>query len=129
MARDLHVAAPELALELELTNAELKAGVPRMQALQHLHERTGLPEVASLVNVLAQAERFGAGVAPSIRAHAQLSRRRRALAAEKRAAEAAPKLTVAMILFVLPPLFVVLLGPTVVHVVERLIPTLTGQVP
>ena len=129
VARDLGVAAPGLAAELDITNAELKAGVPRMEALEHLHERTGLTEVGSLVNVLSQAERFGAGIAPSIRAHAHLSRRRRALAAEKRAAEAAPKLTVAMILFVLPPLFVVLLGPTVVHVVYRLIPTLTGQVP
>ena len=128
VARELPAACPELASEIDTVNLELAAGVPRLEALNHLYLRTGLDDIASLVNVLAQAERYGSGIAQSIRAHAQLTRRHRANEAETRAAKASPKLTVAMIFFILPPLFVVLLGPTIVHVVERLLPTLAGQI-
>ncbi len=124
VATELQMASPVLSNELSYVNAELSAGIPRADALRHLDTRTGLPELASLVNVLSQAERYGAGIASSIRAHAQLTRRRRILDAERRAAEATPKLTVAMILFVLPPLFVVLLGPAVINITDRLLPSL-----
>ncbi|HNC98389.1 MAG TPA: type II secretion system F family protein [Myxococcota bacterium] len=124
VATELRMACPVLSDELSYVNAELSAGIPRADALRHLDTRTGLPELASLVNVLSQAERYGAGIASSIRAHAQLTRRRRLLDAERRAAEATPKLTVAMILFVLPPLFVVLLGPAVINITDRLLPSL-----
>ncbi len=129
VARELRVAAPELAAEFEIVNLELRAGVQRLEALRRLHHRTGVDEIGSLVNVLSQAERYGSGVSQSLRAHAHLSRRRRALAAEKRAAEAAPKLTIAMILFILPALFVVLIGPTIVNIVVRLLPSLQGSTP
>ena len=128
VARELEVAAPELAEEFELVNLELRAGLPRLDALRHLHARTGVDEIGSLVNVLSQAERYGSGVSQSLRAHAHLSRRRRTLEAEKRAAKAAPKLTIAMILFILPTLFVVLIGPTIVNIAMRLLPTLQGAV-
>jgi tight adherence protein C len=129
VARELDVAAPELAEEFELVNLELRAGLPRMEALHHLHARTGVDEIGSLVNVLSQAERYGSGISQSLRAHAHLSRRRRALEAEKRAAKASPKLTIAMILFILPTLFVVLIGPTIVNISLRLLPTLEGGAP
>lgn len=120
VAAEIGIASPELARELELTNAELAAGMPRVEALARLDRRTGIEELSALTTVLGQAERFGAGVAPSIRAHAHLARRRRTLDAEQRAARASPILTVVMILFILPPLFVVLLGPTVVLVSEQI---------
>lgn len=129
VSRELPATSPELAEDLDLVVVELAAGVPREEALRHLDERTGLREVNSLVNVIAHADRYGAGVADSIRAHADLTRRRRAMDAERRAAEAAPKLTIVMVVFILPALFVVVLGPTVVHIVERLIPTLVGIAP
>lgn len=124
VAEELKTAAPVLSTELSYVNTELSAGIPRADALRHLDTRTGLAELASLVNVLSQAERYGAGISASIRAHAQLTRRRRLLDAEKRAAEATPKLTVAMIFFILPPLFVVLLGPAVVNIIDHLLPSL-----
>lgn len=126
VARELRPAAPLLSVHLDEVNAELRAGVTRLDALQHFADRTGLEEAQSLVNVLAQAERYGAGIAQSLRAHAQLLRRHRALDAEKRAAQATPKLTVAMILFILPPLFVVLMGPSIVNISQRLMPILSG---
>jgi tight adherence protein C len=116
VAGEIRIASTDLADELTLTNSELAAGVPRLDALRHLDERTGVEELTALTAVLGQADRYGAGVAPSIRAHAHLARRRRALLAEQRAARASPILTILMILFILPALFVVLLGPTMLMV-------------
>ncbi|MCB9796655.1 MAG: type II secretion system F family protein [Alphaproteobacteria bacterium] len=126
VTREISPAAPTLARELDLLNAELSAGIPRVTAFDHLAKRTGVEAIRSLVHVLSQAERYGAGVARSIRAHAEMLRQQRAIEAEKRAAKAAPKLTVAMVLFILPVLFVVLIGPVIVNVVYRLLPTLAG---
>ncbi len=124
VSRELKPTAPELALELETLTQEANAGMPRMDVLKRLADRTGVAEVTSLVNVLSHAEKYGSGVADSLRAHAQHVRKRRALDAEKRAAKAAPKLTVVMVLFILPALFAVVLGPAVVNVVQVLIPTM-----
>lgn len=129
VARELRETSPELADELDTTNAQTMAGVPRAEALHELDVRTGLPEINSLVNVLAHAEKYGAGIADSIRAHAHLVRRRRTLAAEERAARATPKLTVVMILFILPAMFVVVLGPAIVNIMLRLLPTIGGMTP
>lgn len=124
VSRELAPTAPELALELSIVGQETLAGLSRTDALRRLADRTGLAEVSSLVNVLAHAEKYGSGVAATIRTHAQLVRRRRALEAEQRAARAAPKLTVIMVLFILPSLFVVVLGPTVVNILAHLVPVL-----
>ena len=93
---------------------------------QDVADRAGVDEVGSLVHVMTQSERYGTGVADAIRAHAALVRRHRAIEAERKAAEVSPRLTVVMILFVMPAMFVVLVGPALVQVVERLLPTLTG---
>jgi tight adherence protein C len=115
VSRDIGVVAPELAAEMQQADAEMVAGMSRTAALERLDMRTGVEELRALVVMLSQAERYGAGVAPSIKAHAQLVRSRRSLAAEKVAARASPVLTIVMIVLILPALFVVLLGPTVVH--------------
>lgn len=125
-AREIRPTCPDLAEELENTNLQLASGVPRLEALQRLDERCGVDELSSLVNVITQAERFGAGAAQSIRAQAHLARQQRMLAAEERAAQAAPKLTVAMIVFILPALFVVLLGPSAAKVLAGMVPFLGG---
>lgn len=127
VSRELAHTAPELAYELEIVTQESSAGIPRLDALRRLADRTGVGEISSLVNVLSHAEKFGSGVADSLRAHAQLVRKRRALDAEKRAAQAAPKLTVVMVLFILPALFAVVLGPAVVNVVQILLPTMSQR--
>ena len=127
VAADLRDAAPILAAELSLTVHESAAGLPRADVMRRLSDRVGLDEVSSLVNALSQAERYGSGIAGSIRAHAQLVRHRRVLRAEKSAARAGPKLTVAMIFFILPALFVVLIGPTIVNIATHLLPTLNAS--
>lgn len=127
VAEEMENAAPELARELQLVNHEVAAGVPRVEALRHLDTRTGLEEVAALVNVLTQAERFGTSVARALRVHAEMVRTRRMLAAEEQAAKVSPKLTVAMILFILPCLIIILVGPAVINVIRILLPAMTGS--
>ena len=116
--------APELAGEFDILNAELQAGLPRAEALGHLRDRNGVDAVNGLVSVVGQAERYGVGIASLMRSHAKMSRRRRILDAEQRAAEATPKLTVAMVLFILPPLFIILIGPTAIRLTTDVIPTM-----
>jgi len=118
VAGEMEGAAPELAREFQMVNHEISAGVPRVEALRHLETRTGLDEVRSLVNMLAQAERFGTSVAKSLRVHAKQTRERRMSRAEEEAAKVSPKLTVVMILFLLPVLFSILIGPAAINVMN-----------
>jgi tight adherence protein C len=127
VARELTEVSPELTREFDMLNAELQAGISRTDALNHMRERNGVDAVDGLVSVIAQAERYGVGIADAMRSHAKMSRRRRILDAERRAAEAAPKLTVAMVLFVLPPLFIVLIGPTAIRLSTGVLPMLEGR--
>src|SRR5690606_35751013 len=69
VAAEMEQAAPDLAREFQLVNHEISAGMSRVEALRHLEQRTGLEEVRALVNMLAQAERFGTSVAKSLRVH------------------------------------------------------------
>ena len=126
VAEEMESAAPELARELQLVNHEVGAGVPRIEALRHLDQRTGLDDVSALCNVLAQAERFGTSVARALRVHSDMVRTKRMLAAEEQAAKVSPKLTVAMILFILPCLIIILIGPAVINVIRVLLPAMQG---
>lgn len=123
VAEEMEIAAPELSLELQLVNHEVTAGVPRVDALRRLDERVGIDDVSSLVNVLIQAERFGSSVSRALRVHSGHIRIKRMQRAETKAAQVSPKLTVVMIIFILPTLLIVLLGPAVVKVKNILIPT------
>ena len=116
VADETIVSAPALARELQLVSAEVAAGVPRADAMRHLAERTGLDEILSLVNVLVQAERFGTSVAKALRVHSEHVRTRRMQRAEEKAAQVSPKLTIIMILFILPCLMMVLMGPALIRV-------------
>ncbi len=127
IADEMGDAAPLLCDEFKLVNNEVSAGVPRIDALKNLENRTGLDEIASLVNVLTQAERFGTPVARSLRVHSEMTRTKRMQAAEENAAKISPKLTVAMILFMLPCLIIILIGPAIVNVVRTLLPAMAGQ--
>ncbi len=123
VADEIEVASPELAQELQLVNHEVTAGVARVDALRHLEERVGLDDVTSLVNVLIQAERFGSSVARALRVHSGHIRVKRMQRAETKAAQVSPKLTVIMIVFIMPTLLLVLLGPAAIKMKNILLPT------
>ena len=107
-----------LAEELTLTTAELSYLQDRRQAYENLAKRTDLDGVKSVCMALQQAERYGTPLAQTLRVMAQENRDMRMSEAEKKAAGLPPKLTVPMILFFLPVLFVVILGPAAIRVMQ-----------
>lgn len=106
----------ELAEELSLTTAELSYLQERRQAFENLGKRTGIPGVKAVATALVQSERYGTPVGQALRVMAKENRDMRMLEAEKKAAALPPKLTVPMIVFFLPVLFVVILGPALIQV-------------
>ena len=127
VAEEMENAAPELCRELQFVSHEVNAGVPRVEALKHLGDRTGLEEFNALVNVLVQADRFGTSVAKALRTHSDLVRIKRMQRAEEKAARVSPTLTVIMILFILPCLVIILIGPAFINVKNILLPAMTGR--
>jgi tight adherence protein C len=107
-----------LAEELTLTTAELSYLPDRRQAYENLSNRTGIDGVKAVCTALIQAERYGTPLAQALRVLGQEIRDMRMAEAEKNAAALPPKLTVPMILFFLPVLFVVILGPAFIRVME-----------
>jgi tight adherence protein C len=119
VADEIGTQSVELAEEFVLTNAELSFLQERKSAYDNLAARTGLESVRSVAQALVQAERYGTPVAHALRVLANESRDQRMNAAEKKAAALPPKLTVPMILFFLPVLFAVILGPAGIQVSEQ----------
>ena len=107
-----------LAEEFTLTTAELSYLPERRQAYENLAKRTNLDGVKSVCVALQQAERYGTPLGTALRTMAQENRDMRMAEAEKKAAGLPPKLTVPMILFFLPVLFIVILGPAVIKLLE-----------
>jgi tight adherence protein C len=112
--------APELADELHLTAIELGFLPDRRIALQNLTARTELPSIRGVVNALVQTEKYGTPLASSLRVLATEYRDERMLKAEEKAAKLPATLTVPMIVFILPTLFIVLLGPAILKALDSL---------
>jgi tight adherence protein C len=106
--------------ELVLVNLEIQTGTPRDEALRHFADRTDLPDVRSLVAMLVQTDRFGTSIARSLRLHAETMRTRRRQRAEEAAAKTTIKLVFPLVLFIFPAMFVVILGPALLHIIEQL---------
>ena len=119
VSEEMTVNSPELAEEMVLTNAELSFLQERRAAYENLAKRTGLDIVQAVTQALIQAERYGTPIAQALRVLAQESRDQRMNEAEKKAAALPPKLTVPMILFFLPVLIAVILGPAGIQVSDK----------
>jgi tight adherence protein C len=120
VSEEIGTQSIELAEELTLSTAELSYLPDRRVTFENLAKRVPLDGVKSLCLALQQSERFGTPVAQTLRVIAQENRDQRMTAAEKKAAALPPQLTVPMILFFLPVLFVVILGPAVIKVMEQM---------
>lgn len=118
VAEEMLVSQPELAEELALVNAEIRAGIPSTQALKHLADRTGLEDVQGLVSLLAQSIRFGTSVADTLRVYSEEFRDRRTQAAEEQAAKVGTKLVFPLILCLWPSFFLVAIGPVIIGVLR-----------
>ncbi len=120
VAREIGPNCPELADELGLTAIELSFLPNRRDALQNLAKRVETPSIRGLVNTLAQTEKYGTPLAQALRVLAGEFRNMRMMKAEEKAARLPAILTVPMIVFILPPLFVILLGPAIIQVLAAL---------
>jgi tight adherence protein C len=118
VSREIGSGSVALAEELTLTVAELSYLQDRRKAFENLGKRTGLPTVKSVVTSLIQSERYGTPLGTALRVLAQENRDARMQEAERKAAALPPKLTVPMILFFLPVIFVIILGPSVILVMK-----------
>ena len=122
VSKELEHAHPEISEEFGFVNLELKAGKRRVEALRNLAERTGVDDLKKLVAVLIQADRFGTGVAQSLRGHSEFMRVQTRQVAEEKAAKLGVKLIFPIFFCILPSLFVVTVGPIAMKIIRELVP-------
>ena len=127
VSKELEHAHPDISEEFGLVNLELKAGKRRVEALRNLADRTASEDLKKLVAVLIQADRFGTGVAQSLRAHADYMRVQARQVAEEKAAKLGVKLVFPIFFCILPSLFVVTVGPVVVKIMRELLPMMKNM--
>ena len=123
VGQDLHHAHPDLSDEFHLVNLEMRAGKPRAEALRNLVERTGVDDIRSLVGTLIQTDRFGTSVAQALRVHSDSLRTERRQRAEEQAAKTTIKMVPPLVLFVLPSIIFVTIGPAVIELIRQLGPS------
>jgi tight adherence protein C len=119
-SEELALSYPALAEELRLITTETRAGKPRLEAFRNFAARTGVEDVRSLVAMLVQTDKFGTSIAQALRTHAATSRTKRRQRAEERAAKLGVKLVFPLVFCLFPALYVVVLGPAVIKIMEAL---------
>jgi tight adherence protein C len=119
VAREIRLAHTDLAHELSVVNRKTNAGIPRDAALRSLWQRTGVEELRTLVSSMIQSEKWGTSIATVLRVSADTLRRKRRQVAEKKAKQAPLKMTFPLVLFILPALFIVIMGPALVQVITE----------
>jgi tight adherence protein C len=122
VGEEIAFAHRELSDELRLVNLELRAGKGRSEALRALAERTGVDDLASLVAMLVQTDRFGTSVAQSLRVHAETMRTKRRQRAEEAAAKTGVKMVFPLVLCIFPAIWIVTIGPAAIKFVQVLMP-------
>jgi len=125
ITEEFKLSSPALSEEFDIVNREMVAGKPRQEALRALTERTGVEDVKSLVAMLIQTEKLGTSLAQSLRVHSDSLRTRRRQQAEERAAKTTIKLVFPLVFLLFPALFIVILGPGVLQIIEVLLPVVS----
>jgi tight adherence protein C len=117
----------DLSDELRLLNLEVNAGKTRAQSLRNLASRTEVDDLKALVAVLIQTDRFGTSVAQSLRVFSDSLRVKRRQRAEERSAKTTIKMIPPLVFFIMPSIFVVVLGPAIITLVQEFLPSLGNQ--
>ena len=120
VSQELELVAPILAQEMKQTLLEIQAGVRRTDAFHRLSARTGVEDLRTLSAMIIQTEMFGTSVSRALRVHSEGMRTKRMQRAEEKAAMVSVKMTVPLILCILPSLLCVVVGPAVVMVIGRM---------
>jgi tight adherence protein C len=120
VCEEMSRSRPIISEEFSICNFQLQMGRPRRDVLHDLGQRTGVDDMKSLAAVLIQADRFGASIANALRVQSDSMRVRRKQLAEERAAKTAVQLIFPLVLFIFPAIFVVLVGPASIKIMETM---------
>ncbi len=124
VAEELGTAHPIVALEFEICNRQLQMGRKREAVLTDLGERNGVDDLKTLSSIMIQVDRFGTSIGKALRTQSDSMRVRRRQLAEEKAAKTAVKLIFPLVLFIFPGIFVVLVGPAAITMVNEMLPAL-----
>ena len=120
MAKETRAGYPALADELEMVSHEVKAGKERVQVLKDMSERVNIPDVSSFVTTLVQSATYGTSIAEALRVYSAEMRDKRVMRAEEKANTLPTKLTLGTMMFTVPPLMIILIGPSVAGIGKML---------
>jgi tight adherence protein C len=126
VAEEMKKAYRVIAEEFGLCNLQLQMGRARNEVLHDLGARTGVDDLKALAAILIQADKFGSSVAQALRVQSDSMRTRRRQLAEEKAAKTAVKLIFPLVLFIFPAIFVVLVGPAAITMINELFPSMNG---
>jgi tight adherence protein C len=127
VAEEIRDVCEDFYTELQITGGEMRTGIPRDTALRNLGKRTGVNSLQSLVTLMIQSEKLGTSLAQSLRAHADFTRVQRTLRCEEMAQKLPVKIVVPLVFFILPAMFIVIIGPGAIEMGKTLIPLLNGK--
>jgi tight adherence protein C len=118
VSKELKTGYPALAEEFEIVAQEVKAGKDKTSVLRAFSERTGVPDIASFVTVMIQSQTFGTSIAEALRIYASEMRDKRVMRAEEAANKLPTKMTLGTMMFTVPPLLIILVGPSVYDMLQ-----------
>ncbi len=118
VSEELKEAHPEISSEFEMVNLEIRVGRDRLEALRNLSERTGVDDLRGFVAMLIQADRFGTSIGRAVRIYSEALRTKRRQRAEQAAQKAAVKLLFPLTCFLFPTLFIIILGPAALSIMD-----------
>ncbi len=120
VSQELKSGFPALAEEYETVSNESKAGKDKTQVLRDMSERAGVPDISSFVTVLIQSQQFGTSIADALRVFSAEMRDKRVMRAEEKANTLPTKMTLATMMLTVPPLLIILIGPSIYNIYETL---------
>lgn len=116
VSKELRASYPSLSDEFEIVSYEIKAGKDKPTVLADMGERCGVPDISSFVTVLVQSATFGTSIAEALRVYAEEMRDKRVMRAEEKANKLPTKMTLVTMMLTVPPLLIILVGPSVVGI-------------
>ena len=120
VSNELRSGFPELSEEFEIVSHEMKAGKSKDSVLRDMSERCGVQDISSFVTVLIQSQQFGTSIADALRVYASEMRDKRVMRAEEAANKLPTKMTLATMMLTVPPLLVILIGPSIYNIAQNL---------
>jgi tight adherence protein C len=127
VAEEMKRSSRIVSEEFSLCNFQLQMGRPRNDVLHELGARSGVEDLRALAAILIQADKFGSSIAQALRVQSDAMRTRRRQLAEEKAAKTAVKLIFPLVIFIFPAIFVVLVGPAAITIVNEMFPIMAGQ--